>query len=147
MPKATVSTDSVRYELKTCPPDGFVVLRALNYGQMLDRREKAAQFTFTQTKGKNVPEEMAMNIMQRGTRLYEFQHCIVEHNLEGEDGQLLNFRFPATLDLLDPKIGQEIEELIDALHQPDDDLDPFTKPSPTPSSGHNTQKTPESTPA
>ncbi|HEX6825791.1 MAG TPA: hypothetical protein VF077_05675 [Nitrospiraceae bacterium] len=96
---------------------------------MLDRREKAAQFVFEQTGGKNAPETTKMNILQRGTRLYEYQHCIIEHNLEDANGTILNFRHTGTLDQLDPKIGGEIEDLIDAMHNPDEDLEDFPEPA------------------
>lgn len=59
-----------------------------------------------------------MNIAPTQTRVaqYEFQVCIVSHNLEKEDGALFNFDSPADFAALDPRIGEEISSYIETLH-------------------------------
>ena len=88
MPKAVVSIDDrIRKELKTCP-GGYVVLKRLSYGQYLKRQEQAMQMRFA-GNAQNASGDIEM--AQRRVAQYEFQHCIVEHNLENESGQLLDF--------------------------------------------------------
>ena len=48
---------------------------------------------------------------------FEFTHCIVSHNLENDNGELLDFRSQQALQVLDPKIGQEISEYITEMHE------------------------------
>jgi hypothetical protein len=62
---------------------------------------------------RDMTGEVAM--MQEKVAAYEFQHCIVEHNLENEDGTLLTF--PRDFTLLNPRIGDEIATLIDKMNQ------------------------------
>jgi hypothetical protein len=131
MPKATVSTEATRYDLKTLP-GGFVELKALPFGKMLERREKASRMSMDQQAGnrRNANQRINFDLMQRWARNYEFQHCIVDHNLEDDDGNKLNFSLAGTLDILDPKIGAEIEGYIDDLNQEEEeDLENFTKSS------------------
>jgi hypothetical protein len=61
--------------------------------------------------------EGTIKVMQALVTQYEFSHCIVEHNLEDENEQLLNFSTPETLKALDPRVGDEISQLIDRLNQ------------------------------
>lgn len=121
MPRATVRTEAEHFNLKTCP-GGYVKLRALSHGQLLDRRDRASKMSMLQNPDAKPGDPTKVNIdfMQRVTRQYEFEHCIVDHNLEDENGIKLNFGMPETLELLDPRIGQELERLIDVLNKEDD---------------------------
>lgn len=115
MPKATVDIQSTeRHELKSCP-EGFVVLRRLTYGEMLQRREMV-KLAVTSAKGsKDFQGELAMASAK--TTEFEFKNCIVEHNLEDDNGNPLNFGSPVVLRTLDPRIGQEIEKLISDMNR------------------------------
>lgn len=130
MPNATVNTEATRYELNTCE-GGFVSLKALTFGQLLERREKASRMSMDQQTGsrKAASQRINFDLMQRWARTYDFEHCIIDHNLEDARGEKLNFSNKMTLDLLDPKVGAEIEALIDDLNQEEDeeDLDDFLK--------------------
>jgi hypothetical protein len=118
MPVAVRSTEVERYDLKTL--DGaFVVLRRMSYGQILERRALMKLTFQTQGKSKNVEGEIAM--ANKKVNLYEFLHCVVEHNLERVEGQLLNLTNPVDVDSLDPKVGQEIERLIEKLNNFEDE--------------------------
>lgn len=121
MPRATVDINQhQRYDLKSCP-GGFVVLRRMNYGEFLQRREMAMQMKMTsEGKSKNSATEMDLSMAQTKVAQFEFRNCIVEHNLEDHAGTLLDFRQAWTLSQLDPRIGEEIGELIDKMHQFDD---------------------------
>lgn len=123
MPRATVNVEGKeRFDLKSCP-GGFVVLRRMTFGESLARREMI-KLAISSSKGsKDFQGEMAMASKQ--TTVFEFAHCIVEHNLEDEAGEILNFRTPVVFDSLDPRVGQEIEKLISDMNnfaEDDDEL-------------------------
>lgn len=117
MPKAFAVTDITRHELKTCP-DGYVVLKRMTYGQMLQRREMV-KMAVALGKGKNTVGEMAL--ANKHVSYLEFSWCIVEHNLEKDDnGTLFNFNNSADVDALDPRIGSEIDSLINEMNNFED---------------------------
>lgn len=129
MPKATVSQELHHHDLKTLE-GGFVKLKQLSFDQMLERRDKAMRMTMeSQTTGTRQPtSKIEMESAMQWTRFFEFSNCIVEHNLEDDNGVPLNFNNPMTLRILDPKIGAEVERLIEELNQEDEEsLEDFTK--------------------
>jgi len=65
-------------------------------------------------KGKDIRGELAMANVK--ITEFEFQHCVVDHNLEDEDGRKLDLTKASDFNKLDPKVGQEIEELIRDLN-------------------------------
>ena len=122
MPKATVSHEGVRHDLKSCP-GGFVELRPLSYEEILTRRDGVTSMSLEQ-EGINTDEKnvrMQINAMQRWGREYDFRNCIRDHNLTDENDVPLNFSKPETLRMLDPRVGREIEALIDELNGESDD--------------------------
>lgn len=120
MPKAVVNiSDTERIELKSIS-EGFVVLRRLTYGEYLNRRAMGARMTVQAGKGKDFEGELAL-VNEAVTR-YEFANCIVEHNLEKDDnGTLFDFKKPADLSMLDPRVGEEISINIDRMNQFEED--------------------------
>lgn len=128
MPKATVSQELHHHDLKTCE-GAFVALKQLSFDQMLERRDKAMRMTMESETGKGRPSsKIEMESAMQWTRFFEFSNCIVEHNLEDDNGQPLNFNNPMTLKILDPKVGAEIERYIEELNQEDEEsLEDFTK--------------------
>lgn len=135
MPRATVSHDTVRANLKTCP-GGWVDLRTLTFHEMNTRQDIATRMYQEQTTGKKQTkrdEETVrgyFEIMNVAVTEYEFRNCIVEHNLEDENGELIDFTMPMQAWRLDPKIGQEIDRVIDDMNNldADDDLGPLESP-------------------
>lgn len=115
MPNATIANDTQREELKSCP-EGFVVLRRLTYGQYLERRDMATQLSIEESEktGKNKTDIVTM---QRAVAAFEFMHTVVDHNLTGEGDQPLDFQNSNILNVLDPRVGQEISGLIDKMNQ------------------------------
>jgi len=117
MPQAVISQETERHDLKSAPPDGFVELRRMPYGMSLQRRDMAIRASIEQDKrggdAKTVLDQYTLRTQQ-----YSFAYCIVDHNLQDEKGQKLNFDNTATLDVLDPAVGDEIERLIDEMHKP-----------------------------
>lgn len=122
MPRATVTKEAIKVELKSCPPDGYVSLKQLPYHEMLVRRDRGGQLFFDPT-GEEQKVEIAT--LQAWARAYEFKHCILDHNLQDEDGKLLDFSKDGVLSELDPRVGQEIEEAIDKLHNVEADVKDF----------------------
>lgn len=115
MPSAVVNTDSKRYELKSLE-GGFVELKRMSYGQWLHRQELALRLEVKAGKGSaGAGGEMA--IANKAVTQYEFQQCLVNHNLEDENGSPLDFRQITTLERLDPRIGNEIGLYISELHE------------------------------
>src|SRR5687768_14839390 len=133
MPRGTVSSEAVRVELKSLP-GGFVMLKQLPFGQMLTRRDKAARYLQEVTPGLDGKDisRIQIDVLNEASRLYDFSHCIADHNIEDEDGNKLDFSdkmVAMTLQVLDPKIGAEIEREIDKLNRDDTDVEGFTMPS------------------
>lgn len=118
MPVATRMTETVRRELKSCPPDGFVVLRQLSYDEMLERRDGASQILMGQGVQTDGNPQMAIKVLNKWSNSYTFPRCIVEHNLTNADGVALDFAKPdQVFRFLNPKVGAEIEAYIDELNQ------------------------------
>jgi hypothetical protein len=120
MPVAVRSIETERFDLKTLP-EGFIVLRKMSYGQILQRRTMMKLSLQMGGKQKDMQGEMAM--ANARVNEFEFRTCIVEHNLEKEEGVLLNFTNPVDVASLDPKVGQEIEEHINKMNNLEDEED------------------------
>lgn len=122
-----------RFELKTVPaasPDaeaGYVELRPLPYGMKLSRRSKATKMMMRSqpaTSRKQAAQQESvfeLESMDEWTVAHDFAYCIGKHNLESAPGQLIDFAQPMTLKLLDPRVGSEIEQLIDSLNNDEDE--------------------------
>lgn len=115
MPKATADIEEIIHkDLKTLT-GGFVKFRRMTYGQIVQRRAMS-KMQMTTTKGqRSFAGELAMS--NKDITLFEFQHCIVEHNLEDATGRPLNFHSEKDFDSLDPRIGQEIESVIQDMNE------------------------------
>jgi len=116
MPRATVNiNDTRRFELESLP-EGFVVLKKMSYGQILQRQEMAMKATMSAQQGQT-SAKMEMESAHQAVAIFEMMNCIVDHNLEDENGTKLDFRIGATTTLLDPLVGQEIGQHIDEMNQ------------------------------
>jgi len=131
MPVATVTITAVRKELKTAPPDGYVELIPLPFGKLLYRRDRATKMSMQQQSGGNraqrrnrrqqqseeETQSYQIELANEWSRHYEFMNCIVGHNLTDANGELLDFKNKMAFQMLDPKIGQEIEEYLDEINR------------------------------
>jgi hypothetical protein len=92
---------------------------------MMQRRDITARLYSEQKTGKNVKSDdvmrQVMEVMNVAIMEYEFKNCIVNHNLEDDNGVLLDFSSSMALHNLDPKIGAEINRYIDELNQEDEE--------------------------
>jgi len=52
---------------------------------------------------------------------YDFAYCIGEHNLQNPDQTLVDFTKPMAIKMLDPRVGTEIEMLIDKINNTEDE--------------------------
>jgi hypothetical protein len=66
--------------------------------------------------GKGQADDMVLKMTQLRVVEFEFRNCIVDHNLDDEAGQKLDFKKPAAVHSLHPQIGDEINELIDKMN-------------------------------
>lgn len=121
MPRATVSLEPEEYELQTVE-GGKITLKRMTYGQKLERNQIAMDMTM-ESGGKGRGTKASVDIMQARTTLYEYKACIVDHNLTDDDDQLLDFTKPTILGKLDPRVGDEISDLIGKQNNYDEDDD------------------------
>lgn len=118
MAKAYATGSEERVELKSCD-DAFVVLRRMTYGDKLER-QSMVKMNLQLNGGKDAVGEMALANKQ--VTYMEFAKCIIAHNLEKNDnGDLFDFKKPADVDALDPRVGEEIDTLISEMNNFDSD--------------------------
>lgn len=118
MPRATMSNQEERFDLKSLD-EGFVVLRRMSYGQVLERRSLLKLSVSSKKGQKSLEGEMAL--ANEKIQIFEFRFCIVDHNLEDEHGRKLNLTDPVVLRSLDPRVGTEIEGLISDMNNFEED--------------------------
>ena len=114
MPKATLSAQAQPYTLKSCP-GGFVKLRRMTYGERLHRQDIAMTMSMQQ-EARTKSASMEIKQAQTSVGQFEFATCIVEHNLEKDDGSPFNFKNGLDFQLLDGAIGEEISSYIEEIH-------------------------------
>lgn len=142
MPRGTIDREQTfRYDLKSLPAQngevgGFVVLRRLTYHEMMTRRDISSKIGWEERRSRrNRKDEETikamMEVMNVATMEYEFKNSIVEHNIENENGSLLDFTNPESYRNLNPLIGSEIGKYIDELNQEPDteEMENFPTPS------------------
>src|SRR4249919_1400178 len=136
MPRTTVRTEVQRVDLVSCE-GGWVDIKQLPYYEMLVRRDKGGKLFF------DAEEEGRVEIatLQAWARQYEFEHCIADHNLEDDLGNKLDFSNELTLRSLDPRVGQEIEEAIDKLHNVEENVKNFPSPASSSSEANGNEHT------
>jgi hypothetical protein len=130
MPVGTIDPNKYeRYELKTLKADpsvpededGFVMLRPLPFGLKLERRDKATKMSMEAATGRgrkgDDTQKFELETLSKWSRAYDFKHCIGDHNITDVNTVKLDFGNPMTLQLLDPKVGSELEKLIDDLNE------------------------------
>lgn len=137
MPIATINPNHFeKFELTTAPPDpnipgdenGFVMLRPLPYGLILERQDKTMRMRMKtnagrpqdrKRKGEDNSPDIDMQTLHAAGQMFDFAYCIGGHNLTDGSGELLDFTNAMVFKILDPKIAQEIESLIDDLNNPE----------------------------
>lgn len=152
MPIVTIDPGNYeRFELKSAPANpsdpndenGYVMLRPLPYGMKLSRRSKATKMMMRsqpQARGGGKSTQQAENVfevesMDEWAVAFDFQYCIGDHNLQDSKGNKIDFATNThmKIKMLDPRVGTEIEMLIDNLNNAEDEesLEDFLKRSST----------------
>jgi hypothetical protein len=130
MPRATVVVTPDRRELTTLPAvdgqeAGWVELRRLSWGEKLRKDAEAMRMKFVTNAEPGKDMEAEIGMVNYAASILEFAKCIVDHNLDdGGDPDTDPPRPPRKLDLrkeadiqtLDPRVGQEISDLIGEMN-------------------------------
>lgn len=126
---ASKKRDAIRHDLKTVE-GGWIEIRQLSYDEMLERRDGASRIIM-ETGGARrnaASQNMAIQLANKWSNHFTFPRCIVDHNLADDQGVRYDFKKPnQVFQSLDPKVGAEIESLIDALNQEEEDAEDFTE--------------------
>ncbi len=123
MPRAVVDPNINQKKIDLSTLSGaFVVLRQLTYGEQIQKQQMAAKMTF-EGPGASGRGGGEFEFFQRKVAEYEFATCIIEHNLEDEEGNLLNFKIGAILDRLDPRVGSEVASHISEMNDYQEETD------------------------
>lgn len=112
MPKATISATTKKFDLKSAPPDGFVELRRLTYGQSLARRDMVMAFTFAESKGKGGDPDIGTQLQNAKVTQFEWTSSIITWNLTDENDQPLDWKKSNLFEVIDPAIAEEISQYI-----------------------------------
>lgn len=137
MPNATIDPSHFeREDLKTLE-GAFIMVRPLPFGLKLKRRDKATKMYMeapgNQGRKRGEVESEAnrfeLETMNEWAMLHDLAYCIGEHNLEDVNGAKLDLGSPMTLQILDPRVGSEIEAILGKLNEDEteESLEDFTK--------------------
>lgn len=107
------------------------------FGRMLKRRDTASKMSM-ETEGRRGrsngnerdTNKISIETLQYHARIQEFAYCIGDHNLTDAHDRKLDFSNAMSLDALHPKVGAEIEAILDKLNSEDEeDTEDFTQPA------------------
>jgi hypothetical protein len=135
MPIATgTSNKGTRHDLKSLPT-AYVVIRRMTWGEKLHRKSFMSKVKLGQEATGNRAERRSksvqafsaeLDMMNEAVTQYEFGVSIVEHNLEyvvgmEPDGETpivakIDFKDPDQLKMLDGRVGEEIDDLIQEMN-------------------------------
>lgn len=117
MPVITSSIETFTHNLKTCE-GGWFKYRRLTFGESMQRK---GLMTFEMVTKKGAHDATArLALGNEKILLFEFSKCIVDHNLEVAKGQKFNFSDPSHVSMLDPRIAEEIESVLNAVNNFED---------------------------
>jgi hypothetical protein len=118
MPVAVVVENiSDKITLKTLPPDGYVVVRRMTYGETLARESKATKILVEGSdKNSKTGPQAEVDIQTEALAYWDFANLVVEHNCQDIDGRVLNFKNIADVTKLSGVVGREIGQIIDAYN-------------------------------
>lgn len=122
MPVGVVVDETKRYELKSLA-GAYVVIRRMNYGESLKRKDMMASIAMEMGDRKNKDEstKLHMDLLQEKTSLWEFAKLIVDHNITDEKDVPLNFSNAEHVKRLVGRVGDEIQMYINELNSFEED--------------------------
>jgi len=124
MPRATVSIGVEKHFLESIEvQDGeeraWVELRRMSFGEKMEKDAEALKMQFSGTTAGSKDEVNAeVSMVSAKASILEIQRCVVDHNLDdGADPPVkLDFRKVDVIRMLDPRVGQEISDLIGEMN-------------------------------
>jgi len=87
----------------------------MSYGERLHRQDMAMQMSMEADQRKKTAQ-MNVTPAQTAVAQFELKTCVMDHNLEDETGRKLDFKNPLDCAQLDGRVGEEIADLIDTMH-------------------------------
>lgn len=109
---------SEKIPLLSAPPDGYVQVRRMNYGEKLLRTNMATKLLMNTSKdAKDFQGEIDMQTEE--IAYWDFANLIVDHNITDANGSPLNFKNKAHVRMLTEAIGEEIGKAIDDWQTPE----------------------------
>lgn len=113
---ATIVEANKRFDLKSAPPDGYVVIRRMTWGEKLKRQGMLTQMSMEIGRDNKDDIRAQFDMLQEKVSLWEFANLVIEHNLTDSKEKLLNFKNYADTARLGPKVGEEIQKYIDEMN-------------------------------
>jgi len=121
MPAAVVDMNSTeKFDLKSAPPDGYVELRKMTFGQKLVRQQNAMKIQMQMRRKNQGNTTASMEMESLASTLFDFKNCVVSHNLTDATGNPLNLASDFDVQRLDPRVGEEISTYIDQMNNFED---------------------------
>lgn len=118
MAVATIVESEVRFSLNSCPPDGFVVIRRMTYGERLRRQGMMSKMRMDmgdrKTGGNPVAE---FEMFHEQVSAWEFANLVVQHNLTDANNKPLNFKNVADVHRIRGQVGDEITQYINKINE------------------------------
>lgn len=111
MPRATITSNTSKFDLKSLAPDGFVELKRLTYGATLERRDMVMLMKFGSTTKGSDPEA-STELQNKKVTAFEWVNSIVTWNLTDENDLPLDWKKSNIFDVIDPAVAEEISQLI-----------------------------------
>lgn len=140
MPRAVVQRETVKRELKSVE-EGWVELIQLPYYEMLKRRDNAMKMSMelNPNLGDEDIRRLDLGFANEWTTQFDFANCIADHNLTDDQDKKLDFKNELVFQILDPRVGLEIEKLITELNQEEARKQEDFTPAPSSSSTDSPQ--------
>lgn len=110
LPVGTVTKNTERFDLKTLE-GAYVIIRRMSYGEKLERQD--AMLSMRTSKEM---EGLEVSMLNKNAALRDFGKLVVDHNITDENDRSLNFKDAKDVFALDPRIGDEIGQLIDSIN-------------------------------
>lgn len=114
MPVAVVTGDAERFELKSLP-GGYVTIRVMTWGEKMERRKFNSKMEMQLRRGSNDARTF-IDAVNEQAELYDFSHCIVDHNLQDVDERKLDLKNPTDVRKLHGRVAEEIGTYIDKVN-------------------------------
>jgi len=108
---ATAKLAEKRFPLESVD-GGWVKVRRMDHGESTERLDIALTFETNQETIDSKNPGALTRVATRATRHFEFEACVVDHNLGNPNGDQLDFSDSKQVDSLEPAVGDEIATLI-----------------------------------